>query len=347
MSCGLGAIYSVLSGGGHRLRISKVAFAGVVVCAGVMSGQSRLLVAVKGTQNLAIVDPASGSVVATVPEGGTTGHEVIASADGKTAFVPIYGNSGVGKPGTDGDTIAAIDIASHKVVGDIHFNHGVRPHCPLIGPKDGLLYVTTEIDKTITIIDPKTLKIMGTLPTGQEQSHMAVLSHDGKRAYTANVGPGTVSVIDVPGRKVLKVIPISGNTQRISMTPDDKWVFTADQTKAQMAAIDTTKNEVAKWIPMEGMGYGSAVSPDGKWLLVALADQNKVAVIDVKTMQVARTVPVGDYPQEVLVRPDGKTAYVSCMHGAGTVSEIDLGSWKVTRTITTGNSTDGLAWAGK
>jgi len=159
------------------------------------------------------------------------------------------------------------------------------------------------------------------------------------------VGPGTISVIDVPGRKVLKVIKISENTQRISMTPDDKWVFTADQTKPQMVAIDTTKNEVAKWISMEGIGYGSTVTPDGKWLLVALADQNKVAVIDLKTMQVARSVSVGDYPQEVLVQPDGKTAYVSCMHGAGTVSEIDLGSWKVTRTITTGSSTDGLAWA--
>ena len=55
--------------------------------------------------------------------------------------------------------------------------------------------------------------------------------------------------------------------------------------------------------------------------------------------------PVGDYPQEVLVTPDGKTAYVSCMHGAGTVSEIDLGSWKATRSIVTGSSTDGLAWA--
>jgi len=102
---------------------------------------------------------------------------------------------------------------------------------------------------------------------------------------------------------------------------------------------------VAKWIPMEGMGYGSAVTPDGKWLLVALADQNKVAVIDVNTMQVARNVAVGEYPQEVLVTPDGKTAYVSCMHGGGTVSEIDLGSWKATRSIVTGSSTDGLAWA--
>ncbi|MGA9583823.1 MAG: cytochrome D1 domain-containing protein [Terracidiphilus sp.] len=307
--------------------------------------QSRLLVAEKGSQSLAIVDPVSGAVLASVPEGGITGHEVIASADGKLAFVPIYGNSGVGKPGTDGSDIAVIDIAARKVVGNIAFDHGVRPHCPMIGPKDGKLYVTTELDKTITIIDPKTLKVVGAIPTGQPESHMLVLSHDGRRAYTANVGPGTVSVMDVQARKVLKVIPISANTQRISISPDDKWVFTADQTKPQMAVVDTATNTVAKWIPMEGIGYGSAPTPDGRWLLVALPDQNKVAVIDLKTMQIARTVPVAAYPQEVIVRPDGKAAYVSC-EKANAVAEIDTTSWKVTRTIPTGKYADGLAWAG-
>ena len=311
-----------------------------------LAQQPRLLVAEKGAQSLVIVDPASGNVLASVPEGGITGHEVIASADGKFAFVPIYGNSGVGKPGTDGSNIVVIDVASHKIVGNIGFDHGVRPHCPMIGPKDGKLYVTTELDETVTIIDPKTLKVVGAIPTGQPESHMLVLSHDGRRAYTANVGPGTVSVIDIQARKVLKIIPISANTQRISISPDDKWVFTADQTKPQMAVIDTATNTVAKWIPMEGIGYGAAPTPDGRWLLVALPDQNKVAVIDLKTTQVARTVSVGAYPQEVLVRPDGKSAYVSCEH-ANQVAEIDTATWKVTRTISTGKYADGLAWAGR
>jgi YVTN family beta-propeller protein len=309
-----------------------------------LAQQPRLLVAEKGAQSLAIIDPATGSLLASVPEGGITGHEVIASADGKLAFVPIYGNSGVGSPGTDGQKIAVIDIAARKVIGNIAFDHGIRPHCPMIGPKDGLLYVTTELDQTITVIDPKTLKIIGALPTGQPQSHMLVLSHDGSRAYTTNVGPGTVSVIDIAARKVLKVIPISGNTQRISISPDDKWVFTADQTKPQMAVIDTATSTVAKWIPIEGIGYGSAPTPDGRWLLVALSNQNKVAVIDLNSMQVARTVEVGTYPQEVLVRPDGKSAYVSCEH-ANAVAEIDTTTWKVTRTIPTGKDADGLAWA--
>jgi YVTN family beta-propeller protein len=331
------------------LRVSRffLSLTAIAICGAFATAQqSRLLVAEKGAQSLAIVDPASGKVLVSVPEGGITGHEVIASADGKRAFVPIYGNSGVGKSGTDGTNIAVIDVASHKFVGNIGFDHGIRPHCPRIGPKDGRLYVTTELDKTITIIDPKALKIVGTLPTGQPESHMLILSHDGRRAYTANVGPGTVSVIDIAARKVLKVIPVSKNTQRISISPDDKWVFTADQTKAQMAVIDTATNTVAKWIPMEGIGYGSAVTPDGRSLLVALPDQNKVAVINLKTMQVARTVSVADYPQEVLVRPDGTAAYVSC-EKANAVAEIDAATWKVTRTIPTGKYADGLAWAGR
>jgi YVTN family beta-propeller protein len=322
--------------------VVSLAVAAYLVPAGF--AQSRLLVAEKGGQSLAIIDPASGTVLASVPEGGITGHEVIASADGRVAFVPIYGNSGVGKPGTDGTNIAVIDIATQKVVGNIAFDHGIRPHCPMIGPKDGRLYVTTELDKTITVIDPKTLKIVAVIPTGQPESHMLALSHDGRRAYTANVGPGTVSAIDIAARKVVKVIPISANTQRISISPDDKWVFTADQTKPQMAVVDTVAGTVAKWIPMEGIGYGSAPTPDGGWLLVALPDQNKVAVIDLKTMQVARTVPVAAYPQEILVRPDGKSAYVSCEH-ANQVAEIDTTTWTVTRTIPTGKLTDGLAWA--
>ena len=63
-----------------------------------------------------------------------------------------------------------MDIAGHKLVGNIGFSHGVRPHCPVFGPKDGLLYVTTELDKTMTIIDPKTLKIWGRFPLASRRA---------------------------------------------------------------------------------------------------------------------------------------------------------------------------------
>jgi len=279
-----------------------------------------------------------------VAEGGITGHEVAGSPDGKLAFVPIYGNSGVGKPGTDGKNIVVVDLATHKIVGDIEFDHGVRPHCPVFGPKDGMLYVTTELDHTITVIDPKTLKIVGTIPTGQPESHMLVISHDGMRGYTANVGPGTVSVLDMQARKTLAVIPVSGNTQRIAISMDDRWVFTADQTAPRLAVIDTATNSVKTWVKLDGLGYGGAVTKDGRWMLMTIPDENKVDVVDLQTMTVTHTVDVGKNPQAMVVNPDGKTAYVSCM-GANQVAEIDLATWKVTRSFATGAGTDGLSWA--
>src|ERR1700684_2948936 len=111
--------------------------AAVTLASASAGAQGRLLVAQKGDRSLAIVDPAAGKVIASVAEGGITGHEVVASPDGRLAYVPIYGSSGVGKPGTDGTNLVVIDIASQKVVGNLDFGHAVRPHLPVFGPKDG------------------------------------------------------------------------------------------------------------------------------------------------------------------------------------------------------------------
>ena len=90
-----------------------------------------LVVIEKGAQSLAIVDPMAGKLLTSVPEGGVTGHEVAASPDGRFAYVPIYGNSGVGLPGTDGRNMVVIDVASRKITGNVDFGHGVRPHLPV------------------------------------------------------------------------------------------------------------------------------------------------------------------------------------------------------------------------
>jgi DNA-binding beta-propeller fold protein YncE len=282
--------------------------------------------------------------MAAVPVGGVTGHEVAATPDGRTAFVPIYGNSGVAKPGTDGSTMAVIDIPSRKVTSTVDFGHAVRPHCPIYDPVSKMLYVTTELDKTITIIDPKTLKIVGTIPTGEAYSHMFAISHDGKRGYTANVLPGTVSVLDMNARKTLAIIPISPETQRISISRDDKMVFTADQTKPQLAVIDTATDTIKTWIDIPGKGYGTAPTLDNRWLLVTIPHEREVAIVDLQTLKVAKTIEVPAAPQEVLINPNGKEAYVSC-NVKNQVAVIDLNQWKVKSLIDAGKTADGLAWA--
>ena len=128
------------------------------------SSDGLLLVANKGDHTLGIIDPVAGRQVATVEESGTTGHEVIASPDGRTAYVPIYGDSGVGRAGSDGRTMDVIDIASRRKLATVDLGRPERPHCAQFGP-DGRLYATTELTHTVTVFDLKGKQI-DRIPTG-------------------------------------------------------------------------------------------------------------------------------------------------------------------------------------
>jgi YVTN family beta-propeller protein len=305
-----------------------------------------LLVANKTDRTLSVIDAAAGKAVRVVPEDGPTGHEVTASPDGKVAYVPIYGDSGVGRAGSDGRNMMVIEIATGKTVGNVDFGKGVRPHHPVIGPKNKLLYVTTELNQTVTIIDPKTLKIVGAVPTGADESHMLAISSDGKRGYTANVGPGSISVLDLDAKKTITVIPVAKRIQRIALSADGKLAWTADQHEPRLAAIDTATNKIDHWIPLPAVGFSTAPTPDGKFLIVTSTAANKVFVLDLATKTVAHTLDMPKIPQEVIVRPDGKMAYVSCDIDAKVVS-VRTSDWKVDQTMDAGKGADGLAWAGK
>lgn len=318
----------------------------VIAWSAAMADGPRLFVVNQGDKTMSIVDPTANRQIAVVDERQTTmhGHEIAVGPDNRIVFMPIYGSSGVGAPGLDGSEMLAIDSQTGTITGRVNFGHGVRPHCVVYEPVKKLLYVTTELDKDVTVVDPNTFQIIGKIPTGAPQSHMLVVTRDGKRGYTSNVNPGSVSVLDLEARKLLAVIPISAVSQRIAISRDDKFVFTSDQTKPRMAVIATATNAISRWIDLPGSGYGSAATPDGKWLLVTIPKMSLVAVVDLRLMKVAKTIPVETAPQELLVRPDGRFAYVPGSR-AKKVSVIDLEKWEMTSTIDVGPGPDGLAWA--
>lgn len=311
------------------------------------SSHGELLVVNQGNATVSLINPDTLTVEGTIVEGlpgKVRAHEAAVSTDGKTAFLPVYGDVGIGKPGIDGHELFFVDLTTLKVTRTVDFGRGVRPHLPVVDPITGLLYVTTELDNSITIIDPTSGMIAGRVPTGAPQSHMLVVSHDGQLGYTANVGPGSVSVLDMKARKTLAVIPVATSVQRISISADDRLVFTADNDRPRLAVIDTATRSVRQWLPLPGQGYGTAATHDGRWLLVALPALNQVAVVDLATMTLSKTLDVGTAPQEILIRPDAKVAYVSCA-GSGAFSVIDLANWQVIASIPTALGADGLAWA--
>jgi YVTN family beta-propeller protein len=306
------------------------------------SSNGLLVVANQFEHTALLVDPESRREVAKIVV-GVNGHEVAVSKDGRFAYVPIYGNSGVGKPGTDGASIDVVDIHERKLAYTIDLGKPLRPHEPRIAP-NGQLYVTAELSQSLDAIDPVSRKVIAENPTGQPESHMFVITPDGTRAYTANVHAGTVSVVDLVHHSVITTIPVSKTVQRIAIQPDGRYVFTHDQVAPRIAVIDTTNNKVSGWIDLPESAYSSEPTSDGRWLISA-GLKGHIFAIDLNTRKLAKTFDAPTALGKVLVRPDGAFAYVSFL-SAGKIEVLDLHSWQLQPSIDLTPGVDGMAWAG-
>jgi YVTN family beta-propeller protein len=304
------------------------------------AGGGLLVVANQKEHTVLLVDPDERRELAKIVV-GVNGHEVMVSKDGRFAYVPIYGNSGVGRPGTDGGTIDVIDLQERKLAATIELGKPVRPHCAEWGP-DGLLYVTAELANAVEVVDPSTRKVVAEIPTGQKESHMLVISPDGRQAYTANVGAGSVSVLDLAKRSLVTTIPVAKAVQRISMSPDGRRVFTHDQDAPRIAVIDTSTDKIVDWIVLPASVYASEPTPDGRWLL-ALTRNGALYVIDLQLLKAVRTLKISQGASEILIRPGGDVAYISGT-GAGRIDVLNLHSSELEKPIELTPGVDGLAW---
>jgi YVTN family beta-propeller protein len=299
-----------------------------------------LFIANQGEHTALLLDLSKKSVVARV-EVGVNGHEVVVSPDGHFGYVPIYGNAGVGRPGTDGDRIDIIDLKEGKLAGSIALGKPVRPHCARFGP-DGFLYVSAELAQAIYVVDVHARKVVGEIPTGAIESHMFVMSPDGKRAYTSNVHAGSVSVLDLEKRTLITVIPVSSIVQRISITADGKRVFTHDQAEPRIAVIDTVTNKISGWIALPATVYSSAPLPDGH-TMVASSPSGKLFSIDLDNLKQIGESDACAALGELALSSDGNRAFLTCP-ATGQLLVYNAHNGKPDPEITLTKGVDGIQW---
>jgi DNA-binding beta-propeller fold protein YncE len=299
------------------------------------SSAGELVVVNQFTHTVSLVDLATRKEIGNVSV-GVNGHEVTVSPDGRYAYVPIYSNVVVGQPGTNGNHIDVVQLNPFKVVRSIDLGKAVRPHRALFAP-NGLLYVTAELDNALYAVDVRKDEVVAKIPSGQPETHMFVISKDGRLAFTANISGGSVSVLDLKKHALVSVIPISKSVQRISLSDDGRWVFVHDQERPRIAVIDTKADKVDGFIALPNVAFSSAPTLDGKWLIALTGSQ--LQKIDLKSRKVIASFDLPGSGQSLYI-----DAYASCI-GSGKIAGLNLSTWKMEPPIDLTPGVDGVAWA--
>jgi YVTN family beta-propeller protein len=315
-----------------------------------------LVVLNKSEATASLVDLSSGTVRATLPTGEGP-HEVAVSPGGRLALVGNYGNRGA-----LGSSLTVIDLAKAKIYKTIDLGEYRRPH-GILWLADGYrALVTAEDSRALLEIDVRKGTVERAFVTHQDVSHMVEVALGGSRAFVANIGSGTVTVIDLNQGTVIQNIATGAGAEGITASIDGNEIWVTNRSADTVSVIDAGSLEILAAIPCASFPIRAKVTPDGKNVLVSCARSADIAVLDVASRKEVRRIPqdlravdtkerlFGDrfgessVPIGIVIHPNGKTAWVAHTN-ADVVAEIDLESWKIVRLLEAGREPDGMAYS--
>jgi YVTN family beta-propeller protein len=301
-----------------------------------------LLVLNKGDLTMAIVDAATLKVIGRVPTGPDP-HEVEASPDGKYAYVSNY-NRGNGAA----NTITVIDLVAKKQVAPIDLGQSARPHG--LHYSGGKLYFTAEGSRVVGRIDPATRRIDWTMNTGQDGTHMINATPDHARAFTTNMGSGSVSILDRSGSGAnasdwqVTSVPVGRGAEGFDVSPDGRELWTANAGDATVSIIDVASKKVVHTLPVQFTRANRLkFTPDGKRVLISDLSGHELIVIDAAARKEIKRIEVNGGAAGLLMDPSGARAFLS-VGSQNAVAVVDLKTLTVADWIRTGPNPDGLAW---
>lgn len=271
-----------------------------------------------------------------------TVHELLIVPESGLAYVPIYGDGIHGKNPNPGHVIALIDLKQRKHVGDIDLHPYVSPHTLKLAP-DGLIYITCENSAVVAVIDPKTNKMIDAIGSASTNAHRLIISPDGQRIYTENEEDAEISVIDLPGRKLIGKIKTPHALAGITITADGKTLIAVDDEQPALFLVDTVKGEVTRTIPLENNPKPAQIArfrPDYKILAVSSVAGDMVTLFDGDLNHHA-AIPVGKGAMDMAFR--GDDLFVGCQYD-GTVHVIDVPSRKVRHKFACGTGVESLGF---
>lgn len=301
---------------------------------------ATLVVLNKNDSNLVIVDAKTMKIIAKIPTGDAP-HEVVLSADGKTAFVANYGAQ------TAGSSLSVIDLEAKKELRRVDLSPLLRPHG--IQEIGGKIYFTAETNRAIARYDPATNKVDWLMGTGQNLSHMIVVSADQKRFYTANIGSDSVTAFEFanipPAQSKITHIAVGKQPEAIDLSPDGKEVWVGLNADFAVDIIDTATNKVIERVKLGERPYRVKFTPNGKFVVMTMPNTKELIVIQAATRKESRRIKLESAPLGIVFSKDGKTAFVSAVQ-PDFVLKIDMEKGTILGKVETGKVPDGVALAG-
>ncbi|HEX6748692.1 MAG TPA: YncE family protein [Longimicrobium sp.] len=294
-----------------------------------------LVVANQGDATVHLVEIATGRTLAVVPSAPAP-HEVAVTRDGRWAVATNYGNREA-----VGHALTVVDVSTQTAVRSLDLAPHTRPHGIAFLPGDSLLAVTSETSRAVLLVAFPGGELRAVLPTNQAGTHILAIAPGGGKVWTANVGSGTLTELDVRTKSPTRTIQVGPGTEGAALTPDGRRIWAASMGLDSTYVFDTATGARVAAIATPGHAYRVAVSPDGRRAVIPAPELDLVRVIDTATMR-ETTIPVAGTPGGAVFSADGRTAYVPVMR-TGQVAVVDLHFNAVSRMLPTGAAPDGMA----
>jgi YVTN family beta-propeller protein len=320
-----------------------------------LNASGTLLVLNKSDDTVSLIDLASQKTAATLPTGHGP-HEVAVSADGKTAVVTNYGTGDA-----PGRSVTVIDVPAKTVARTIDLGEYRQPH-GIAWLQGNEVAVTVEGSKAVLIVDVAAGKVLQAIPTDQIISHMVAISAKHNRAFIANIGSGSATVIDLEKRAHVTDIATGKGAEGIDVSPDGSEVWVANRASNTVSVIDAATLKITATLEPGETPIRVKFVPGGKHALVSNARSGDVSVFDTATKRRIASIPMqakavegsdqrpggqfgeGPVPVGILVAPGVPVAFVANTN-ADIVSVIDLKSWQIVDRLKAGKEPDGLGYS--
>jgi YVTN family beta-propeller protein len=271
-----------------------------------------------------------------------TVHELLVVPETGRAYVPIFGDGIHGRNPNPQHDLCVFDLHKRAHIETIDLRPYIAPHTLKLGP-DGLIYITCENSAVVAVIDRDSNKVVDAIDSGSTNGHRLIIAPDGQRLYTENEEDGTVSVIDLPRRKLLGKIKTPRPLAGIAIAPEGHTVIAVDDAQPTLFLIDTEAGRVREELVLKDVPKPAQIAryaPDNSLLAVTSLNSDTVSLID-PSFREQTAIKVGSQPMDMAFRDD--ELFVACQ-GDGSVHIIDIPNKRAKGSFSAGKGCESLGF---